>query len=93
MALTECGEVFAWGSNSHGQLGVKSVKVAEKSDRPLRVELGVEVQRIAMGLRHSAVITRDGKVFVCGAAGKGQLGVDVHGARWSDSFVEREHTS
>lgn len=88
MALTEDGRLFAWGSNSHGQLGMKQVAVGAKVEKPSRVDLDVPVQRISMGLRHSAVVTCDERVLVCGAAAKGQLGIDLQGAKYSQVFLE-----
>lgn len=33
------------------------------------------IRTVASGLRHSAIITRDGKVLVCGTGKNGQLGL------------------
>ncbi|XP_014215438.1 secretion-regulating guanine nucleotide exchange factor [Copidosoma floridanum] len=85
MALTDQGELFAWGSNFHGQLGLPRVK---STSTPTRVELEVPIEKMSIGLRHSAIVTRDSKVLVSGAATKGQLGVDLDGARTCDRFIE-----
>lgn len=90
MAVTENGELFTWGSNSHGQLGLKNIiPIGGKTSKPLKVELNVPVKKIAMGLRHSALITRDSKVFVCGSSTKGQLGINKYqDERYLNNFVE-----
>ncbi|XP_058802630.1 secretion-regulating guanine nucleotide exchange factor [Phymastichus coffea] len=88
MALTKSGELFTWGSNSHGQLGLTHAAIGAKVNKLSKVEFAKPVQRISMGLRHSAVITKDARVFVCGAATKGQLGIDFRGGRYSGQFVE-----
>lgn len=87
MAFTENGELFAWGSNSHGQLGLKNVPVGGKTHEPTKVEIA-PVQKVAMGLRHTAVVTRDSKVFTCGASTKGQLGTKFRDVRYFDTFRE-----
>lgn len=88
MALADDGKIFVWGSNSHGQLGSRTIKLGSWTSKPLAVELDVPVQRISMGLRHTAVVTRDSKVFICGAAAKGQLGIGSCDDRCYDVFVE-----
>ncbi|XP_008207659.1 uncharacterized protein LOC100123748 [Nasonia vitripennis] len=87
MALTREGDVFVWGSNSHGQLGLRDVdKVSEPRKLVGEVD-GRKFQRISMGLRHSAIVSTDGELLVSGASNKGQLGVDLQGARCSESFL------
>ncbi|OXU27330.1 hypothetical protein TSAR_007290 [Trichomalopsis sarcophagae] len=87
MALTRDGDVFVWGSNSHGQLGLRDVaKVSEPRKLVGEVD-GRKFQRISMGLRHSAIVSTDGELLVSGASNKGQLGVDLRGARCSESFL------
>lgn len=63
LALTSGGRVFAWGSNSTGQLGDGSNK---PSGIPKVVDGLPYAIRIAAGYRHSAAITRDGSVFAWG---------------------------
>lgn len=73
MALTDHGELFAWGSNFHGQLGLNRLET--KINTPTKVECGMVIKKISIGLRHSAIVTRDSKVLTSGAASKGQLGI------------------
>ncbi|XP_011504907.1 PREDICTED: secretion-regulating guanine nucleotide exchange factor [Ceratosolen solmsi marchali] len=88
MAVTDNGDCFVWGSNTYGQLGLNSITIGTKIEKPLKLKLNSAVKGISMGLRHSAFITRDSRLFVSGAATKGQLGINVHGVRFSDSFSE-----
>ncbi|KAK2587103.1 hypothetical protein KPH14_002869 [Odynerus spinipes] len=73
-ALTNEGKLYMWGSNSFGQLGSDPSKLRH-SNEPIEVMSHEKIERVAMGLRHTAVITRDRRVFACGADNKGQLGL------------------
>lgn len=67
---------YSWGSNSMGQLGVGSPSTTDFSLLPARIPLpeGMEVKQIAAGGRHSAAITRCGKLLSWGWGEEGQLG-------------------
>ena len=72
-ALTEAGEVFTWGSNHFGQLGLghtRDVLVAARVDTGL---MGKKIHQIACGLFHTAVIT-EREVFTWGCGNHGVLG-------------------
>ena len=76
LALTSDGEVFAWGSNSNGQLGNGG---ETESRPPVRVDTsgalaGKRVVAIAAGEDHSMALTDDGLVFTWGGNWYGQLG-------------------
>jgi hypothetical protein len=68
VALTADGQVFAWGSNSYGQLGNNSTA---NSPVPIAVDTsgvlaGKTVVAIAAGSGHSLALTSDGQVAVWG---------------------------
>jgi alpha-tubulin suppressor-like RCC1 family protein len=71
LALTGDGDVFAWGSNDHGQLGDGTT-----TDRltPVQVPNLGQIAVIAAGGSHSLAVTQDGHVFAWGLNNKGQLG-------------------
>ena len=76
LALTSDGQVFAWGSNTFGELGDGtktpcSTPVAVNTSGALA---GKTVIAIAAGLQHSLALTSDGQVFAWGDNGSGQLG-------------------
>ncbi|XP_015178313.1 PREDICTED: secretion-regulating guanine nucleotide exchange factor-like [Polistes dominula] len=73
-ALTNQGKLYMWGSNNFGQLGIDP-STLRHSYEPIETMPCEKIKRVAMGLRHTAVITQDHRIFVCGAAGKGQLGL------------------
>ncbi|CAA6664323.1 unnamed protein product [Spirodela intermedia] len=78
-AVTENGELYVWGNNSSGQLGLG--KRAESIvSVPTRLDClaGVCVKNVALGSEHSIAVTDDGNVLSWGAGGFGRLG---HGVR------------
>ncbi|KAM4743192.1 putative E3 ubiquitin-protein ligase HERC4 isoform 2-T2 [Anableps anableps] len=75
-ALTKGGDVFSWGSNSHGQLGLG--KQVALQHRPVLVcaLTGVAVTRVSAGGSHTLFLTLSGLVYCCGANKYGQLGLN-----------------
>ncbi|XP_034107035.1 probable E3 ubiquitin-protein ligase HERC4 isoform X1 [Drosophila albomicans] len=78
MALTSGGEVYTWGSNQCGQLGVQSPHELYDSNRPMLLTslLGIPVATIACGGNHSFVISKSAAVFGWGSNNCGQLGLN-----------------
>ncbi len=73
MALTTTGQVYAWGSNTFGQLGNGSV-VASDVPVPIDAPGGVTFTAIAAGGDHSLALSSTGQVYAWGANFDGQLG-------------------
>jgi alpha-tubulin suppressor-like RCC1 family protein len=73
LALTTSGQVWAWGSNSNGQLGNGTLT---NSNTPVAVSLplGTTVTAIAGGGSHSLALTDSGQVLAWGDSFYGQLG-------------------
>lgn len=80
-AITEDGELYVWGRNSSGQLGLgkKAPKVVPK---PTKVEhlAGMKIKVAALGSEHSIAITDEGVTLSWGSGQSGRLG---HGHRSS----------
>ena len=74
--VTAQGELFSWGRNDHGQLGLAEVKQAAQ---PRRVELR-GVSHVALGGVHSAVRCEDGRAYTFG---DNQRGLDTSKRRMS----------
>ncbi|KAM9398503.1 LOW QUALITY PROTEIN: putative E3 ubiquitin-protein ligase HERC6 [Salvelinus alpinus] len=89
LALTEGGQVFSWGLNSHGQLGLGKGVPLQPIPALVRSLTGVPVTQVAAGGTHTLALTLPGLVYCCGANRAGQLGlkrVDEKG--WTGTFGE-----
>ncbi|ETV89573.1 hypothetical protein, variant [Aphanomyces astaci] len=66
------GVLFAWGSNSHAQLGLDEGGTVFT---PVEVKalLGVTVRKVACGTLHSVVVTADGDMYSWGCNDGGRL--------------------
>ncbi|QDZ21158.1 RCC1 -like regulator of chromosome condensation protein [Chloropicon primus] len=76
-AWLESGELFAWGDNSYGQLGIGSSKKSVSG--PVKVKLplagGETVRSISSGGTHNLLLTTGGKVYAWGKNDYSQLGL------------------
>jgi alpha-tubulin suppressor-like RCC1 family protein len=77
VAVTEDGELFAWGDGKHGQLGLGAVMHHQRPARAGGPELfaNQRIRLAAAGLWHLAVVAEDGTVYTCGNGGVGRLGL------------------
>ncbi|XP_056322199.1 E3 ISG15--protein ligase HERC5.2 [Danio aesculapii] len=75
MALTKDGQLFVWGENAHGQLGLKKEQAGTQSPQHLQSLYGIPVAQISAGGNHSFVLSLSGAVFGWGSNSAGQLGL------------------
>ncbi|XP_026883258.2 probable E3 ubiquitin-protein ligase HERC6 [Electrophorus electricus] len=75
LALTKGGEVFAWGQNKYGQLGLGKAITMQATPALVRALTGVPVTRVAAGGAHTLALALPARVFCCGANSAGQLGL------------------
>lgn len=73
-ALTRDGELYVWGSNRYGQLGLDHL-VFPTISQPHRISIDEKIRYISMGLRHTAIVTESREFYICGANNRGQLGL------------------
>lgn len=72
-AITDKGELYSWGNNRYGQLGLGD-RVNRTS--PRKVEgLPSGVKDVANGTEHTIILLNNGQVFTAGSNSKGQLGL------------------
>ncbi|NXG26162.1 RPGR regulator, partial [Grallaria varia] len=71
-AVTEDGQLFVWGDNSEGQIGLASESCVSV---PCRVDVGKPVSSVSCGYYHSALITGDGELYTFGEPANGKLGL------------------
>ncbi|XP_063606599.1 regulator of chromosome condensation-like [Penaeus indicus] len=73
-ALTEDGQVYAWGCfrDNSGPLGFVDRGILQKTPRQLLEN--IPVVKISSGNNHLALLTHEGQVYTCGCGESGQLG-------------------
>lgn len=71
LVLLDNGDVYAWGGNESGQLGLGDLLFRAA---PVKVTLPGPATSVAAGRFHSVVLLTDGRVFSWGANNFGQLG-------------------
>ncbi|KAI9103773.1 regulator of chromosome condensation 1/beta-lactamase-inhibitor protein II [Phlyctochytrium arcticum] len=79
--------VYAFGSNSNGQLGTGNKEDAHKQSQSIVPQsfLDSTPRVLTGGANHSLVVSADGRIFTCGRNDKGQLGIEGPGR---ESFCE-----
>ncbi|XP_011874851.1 PREDICTED: secretion-regulating guanine nucleotide exchange factor isoform X2 [Vollenhovia emeryi] len=73
-ALTRNGELYVWGSNRYKQLGLDP-DVSPSMPHPQKISIGERIKNVSMGLRHTAIVTENCQLYVCGSNNRGQLGL------------------
>ncbi|KAG5306665.1 RCBT1 protein, partial [Acromyrmex insinuator] len=75
MAITTSHEVYGWGNNSFGQLGIR--ENCETKYTPQRVDLkeGLAVVKVVCGIEHTLALTNEKKIYAWGRNDDGQLGI------------------
>ena len=68
-------QLWGCGDRAQGQLGELPYIVVDRVVAPVKLASPPSPVAIACGLGHSAVVTRDGQLWMCGANGFGQLGI------------------
>ncbi|NWS53514.1 RPGR regulator, partial [Chunga burmeisteri] len=71
-AVTEDGQLFVWGDNSEGQIGLADEACVSV---PCQVDVGKPVSSVSCGYYHSALITGDGELYTFGEPQNGKLGL------------------
>ncbi|KAF6130390.1 HECT and RLD domain containing E3 ubiquitin protein ligase family member 6 [Phyllostomus discolor] len=73
LALSEDGQVFSWGKNSHGQLGLGREVPSQASPQRVRSLEGIPLAQVAAGGSHSFALSLSGTSFGWGNNNAGQL--------------------
>ena len=74
LALTQAGDVYAWGDGSLGQLGLGDYRKQHTPRRVMELQ-GRRIIAISAGAHHSACIADDHSVYSWGAGSSGRLGL------------------
>ncbi|XP_056291834.1 probable E3 ubiquitin-protein ligase HERC4 [Pseudoliparis swirei] len=87
-ALSRGGQVFSWGQNRYGQLGLGSRGPGVSSPTLLRSLQSVPFAQLAAGGAHSFALTLSGAAFGWGRNHFGQLGLSDCNDRFSPSLLK-----
>lgn len=85
LALGKSGQVYAWGWNDYGQLGLGG---GQAQFRPVLVKHVSHAEDIACGYASSYVVDGQGEVYAWGSNVYGQLGVDAEHVRQANSSTK-----
>ena len=75
LAVGQNGQVYSWGLGFSGALGLGESSI---QDKPRMITSGIQNQRIvdiSAGSKHSLFLTESMRVYACGEAKMGQLGL------------------
>ncbi|NXV13902.1 HERC5 ligase, partial [Cepphus grylle] len=86
-SVREGGELFAWGQNAHGQLGVGSQTTTILQPQLVKRLKGIPLAQIAAGGAHSAAVSLSGAVYSWGKNDFGQLGLGDTEDRGCPSYI------
>ena len=74
-AIPKSGELFGWGRNSHGQLGLGYISESVTEPTLIKQIAHKSIVKVQCGDNYSAVITSFGELFVTGCMKDGKLGL------------------
>ncbi|RVE76160.1 hypothetical protein OJAV_G00005540 [Oryzias javanicus] len=76
IALSRDGQLFTWGQNSSGQLGLGKGETSKLSPSPVKSLAGIPLAQITAGGDHCFALSMSGAVFGWGKNKAGQLGLN-----------------
>lgn len=83
--MEEYTEIFAWGGDHFGQLGLGSKQSSKTYPVPRFCSFNVLIKDIACSEQHSAFITQSGHIFSMGSNSEGRLGIGDQATKQSPS--------
>ncbi|XP_067408715.1 probable E3 ubiquitin-protein ligase HERC4 isoform X4 [Emydura macquarii macquarii] len=88
LALSKGSEVYSWGQNKYGQLGIGYEFKKQTSPYLIKSLLGIPFAQIAAGGAHSFVLTLSGAIFGWGRNKFGQLGLNDENDRYVPNLLK-----
>jgi alpha-tubulin suppressor-like RCC1 family protein len=89
VAIGTDGSLWAWGSNSHGQLGdgTRTGEVRTAHNTPFRIGTDTNWESVSTGSSHTVAIKTDGSLWAWGNNSSGQLGDGTTTTRLSPTRI------
>jgi alpha-tubulin suppressor-like RCC1 family protein len=72
--VSTTGQVYAWGSNDHGELGIGQTGADQRLPVLVQLPAGVRIRKVAAGFNHVLAVSTTGQVYAWGGNEFGQLG-------------------
>ncbi|KAE8630832.1 hypothetical protein XENTR_v10000981 [Xenopus tropicalis] len=88
MALGDDGQLFTWGQNLHGQLGLGNGFLSQSSPQRVKSLEGIPLAQVTAGGSHSFALSLSGAVFGWGNNSAGQLGLNDEKVRETPCHVK-----
>ncbi|XP_032717734.1 E3 ISG15--protein ligase HERC5 isoform X1 [Lontra canadensis] len=88
LALSKGGELFAWGQNLHGQLGIGRLFASIPTPQVVEHLSGVPLVQISAGKAHSMALSMSGNIYSWGRNDLGQLGLGHTDGEEFPSLIE-----
>ncbi|CAN2388977.1 E3 ubiquitin-protein ligase HERC3 [Pristimantis euphronides] len=88
LALSDDGQLFTWGQNDHGQLGLGEEFTQQSSPQRVKSLEGIPLAQVTAGGYHSFALSLSGAVFGWGKNSSGQLGLNDEQVRVSPCHVK-----
>ncbi|OMJ77676.1 hypothetical protein SteCoe_22667 [Stentor coeruleus] len=83
--MEEYTEVFVWGTDANGQLGLGSKTCGKVLKSPRLCSFNILIREISCGEEHSALISHSGYVYTMGSNNDGRLGLGTRAIKQSHS--------
>ena len=68
-------EIYVWGSDTHGQLGVSEYSYSNNYCSPRLLKYPINIKSISCGFEHSLLLSETGMLYTMGSNNQGQLGL------------------
>ncbi|XP_038648648.1 probable E3 ubiquitin-protein ligase HERC3 isoform X2 [Scyliorhinus canicula] len=88
LALSKDGQLFVWGQNTCGQLGIDTRGASRPVPQRMTSLTGMPVSQITAGGEHSFALSLSGAVFGWGRNNRGQLGLKDTEDRHKPNYVK-----
>ena len=90
-AISEAGEVFSWGFNQYGALGLGRMGDLTHpfpTKVPYFIENGIRVADLSSGSKHTGFVAEHGALYMCGSNEYGQLGLSARALPPNSTKIE-----